>query len=573
MITVLTIEYAVFFCLLIYLKISKQNKIAVSFSVIAVAGLICVGSIYFHYWYNKQSIKERDGIVTSSGRVYELREGLKPGDKAYIDRTYEFTDIPADVAGEQFIKTANEDKMSIGNNFLQITLLYPAVVYVGFDIRGEYQKLSWLKEFNFELTNDTVTTTDTRFVLYKKEFDECPKVILGGNVLPGANDIISMYIVILDHNYNKEVGNVENCGKDIKIDTSGLRKTLQYYVKSEYPGATLNTNELINRIVSHDKRFNSDSLTARSRADFTGMNLSHVMMREVNLSYSDMHSAVMDSADIVGINLSNSELLGVDFKGARMQRADLSNAGLMNADLSNAKLNGADMHNVDLSDAKLDKADLTLANLSGVIFEPTSLPDLRAIANADSLAFMRYNSFPDALVKLRLKFTDEGYKLQAKEITSAIEKEKTRRAGFFEKYFRIIFFEITSSYGLQSGKPLLLIIGLMFFFYPLYVFSLISFKNSELIKDYDNKSVPITGTKDEDFPRRFFQSVFHFSLLNAFSMGWNDFQVGNWIANIQFTQYKFRANGVTRSLAGIQALMSFYLLVLWVLTYFGNPFT
>jgi hypothetical protein len=177
---ILIFEYSVFFCFLLYLKISKQKRISIPVPVIILTGLTLSAIIYFRYLYNKQSIKEQDGIITNSGQIYELRKNLKPGDRLYIDRNYEYVNIPSDVAGEEYIKTANDDKLSQGNDFLQITLLHPALIYVGFDIRGTHSKLNWLKNSNF------ILTTDTRYVLYKKEFIKCPQVILGGNVLPDA---------------------------------------------------------------------------------------------------------------------------------------------------------------------------------------------------------------------------------------------------------------------------------------------------------------------------------------------------------------------------------------------------
>jgi len=47
---------------------------------------------------------------------------------------------------------------------------------------------------------------------------------------------------------------------------------------------------------------------------------------------------------------------------------------------------------------------------------------------------------------------------------------------------------------------------------------------------------------------------------------------GNWIARIQPRDYTLGARGWVRTVSGIQSLISMYLRVLWVLTYFGRPF-
>ena len=64
----------------------------------------------------------------------------------------------------------------------------------------------------------------------------------------------------------------------------------------------------------------------------------------------------------------------------------------------------------------------------------------------------------------------------------------------------------------------------------------------------------------------------YFSLLSAFSLGWRELNVGTWIARVQPREYVLRATGWVRTVAGIQSLLSVYMLALWVLTYFGRPF-
>ncbi len=63
-----------------------------------------------------------------------------------------------------------------------------------------------------------------------------------------------------------------------------------------------------------------------------------------------------------------------------------------------------------------------------------------------------------------------------------------------------------------------------------------------------------------------------FSVLSAFHLGWRELNVGNWIARIQAHEYTLRATGWVRAVAGVQSLLSVYLLALWALTYFGRPF-
>ena len=64
----------------------------------------------------------------------------------------------------------------------------------------------------------------------------------------------------------------------------------------------------------------------------------------------------------------------------------------------------------------------------------------------------------------------------------------------------------------------------------------------------------------------------HFSLLSAFHLGFRDLNVGNWLARVQTRESGLQALGWVRAMAGLQSLLSLYLLAIWVLTYFGRPF-
>jgi hypothetical protein len=58
----------------------------------------------------------------------------------------------------------------------------------------------------------------------------------------------------------------------------------------------------------------------------------------------------------------------------------------------------------------------------------------------------------------------------------------------------------------------------------------------------------------------------------AFHLGFRELNVGNWLARVQAREYGLQTVGWVRIVAGLQSLLSVYLLALWVLTYFGRPF-
>jgi hypothetical protein len=133
-------------------------------------------------------------VVVQSGENYQVMPyGLQVGSRAYayIDRTYYFTDVPGYLAGETYIKTANDDKASSGSNFLSFDVNQGVTVYVAHD---DYikDKPAWLASFTD--TGDALVTTDLNksLSLYAKDFP-AGTVTLGGNEGPGN----SMYVVVL----------------------------------------------------------------------------------------------------------------------------------------------------------------------------------------------------------------------------------------------------------------------------------------------------------------------------------------------------------------------------------------
>ncbi|MGO9059655.1 MAG: hypothetical protein ACLQU2_20100 [Candidatus Binataceae bacterium] len=64
----------------------------------------------------------------------------------------------------------------------------------------------------------------------------------------------------------------------------------------------------------------------------------------------------------------------------------------------------------------------------------------------------------------------------------------------------------------------------------------------------------------------------YFSLITAVNIGFEQFTPGDWIRRLQRREYSFQAVGWVRVVAGAQALLSVYLLAMWALTRFGQPF-
>jgi len=303
-----------------------------------------------------------------------------------------------------------------------------------------------------------------------------------------------------------------------------------------------------------------------------------------------------------GADFSHSKMVGISLseasaKKAKFQSVDLSEADLFEANLYESDFSNATLFRVNLKEANIGKCEFWEVKEFPTIYEPEAgnPPYIPSVANLSHLSSMTFKDSPHGLVDLREGFKELGYREQERKVTYAIKfRERQnlwntkggnsnevltlltlfRRA---ESVFYYILFELTSDYGLKPGRPLLILLGFIFIFTIPYTEFIQREGNDGIWKIWINDRVRQDLGSQE--PVRIYRlgysamrTAFYFSLLSAFSIGWKDLNVGNWIARIQKREYVLKATGSARVISGIQSLLSVYLLALWVLTYFGRPF-
>ncbi|MBD3182128.1 hypothetical protein GF312_07545 [Candidatus Poribacteria bacterium] len=134
-----------------------------------------------------------ENIEVASGRAYVVPEaGIDVGTKYYIDRDYVVNLLPEELIGATFIMTGNDDKNSVGEDFLTFTVDIPTKVWLARDSRGDEGKAGqipeWLSEdMGWERHEDLkIEVTDGNmgfFILYSKDFEK-GDIVLGGNADP-----------------------------------------------------------------------------------------------------------------------------------------------------------------------------------------------------------------------------------------------------------------------------------------------------------------------------------------------------------------------------------------------------
>jgi uncharacterized protein YjbI with pentapeptide repeats len=275
------------------------------------------------------------------------------------------------------------------------------------------------------------------------------------------------------------------------------------------------------------------------------------------------------------------------------------------ASFSNAYLSGADLSGTDLSEADLHEANLKdclLWNVRGfpLNYEPKagSPPYIPSIANLPNLSKLTFKKSVHGLVDLREGFKKFGYREQERKITYAIkytqrrqlwnyskkkvkdtettESEKDSQKSIsnkFEGLFYLLFFELTCQYGMKPGRPLIILMGLIPFFSFFYIFALKTKRQKTGLWLIFLKERVLKATKEErpfkltaKFPPRVtptgklnkiklrllrsyrtIRIALYFSLLSATTIGWREFNVGNWISRLQRREYTLRATGWVRT--------------------------
>jgi uncharacterized protein YjbI with pentapeptide repeats len=352
-----------------------------------------------------------------------------------------------------------------------------------------------------------------------------------------------------------------------------------------------------------ERRFISYSPKADSRRlNLCGAKLRrYTKLRGAHMDGADLRGAVFVDVDLTFSTLEDADLTGADLNGAKMTGALLRGAVLHNASLTNTTLHEAHLESADLTDGDLLDVDLTEAilvgtrfskatfyatDVRGAMFEPEDLPDINSLATAKNLSEMSWHSSPQSLLKLRRAFVEAGYRTQERAVTYAIKHSDLVRVvpgkaeGVGERIGRLfdyIFFELTTRWGMDPGRALWVLLGLIPVFAVAYVIALrVPGKNGIWRVWTDSRVRKDLGTaQPERLQVGWLAAIWlglYFSVLSAFRIGWRELNVGNWIERLQTGEYTLAATGWARTVSGVQSLASVYLLAIWALTYFGRPF-
>jgi uncharacterized protein YjbI with pentapeptide repeats len=365
--------------------------------------------------------------------------------------------------------------------------------------------------------------------------------------------------------------------------------------------------------------------TQLEQADLMMTNLGHAMLIGANLNGANLSGADLDGADLSQAQVSKSRLDYVDLTNATYAPVSeppnpyvthIKGLGTLNLafDATGLVQLRKLLHDAELRD---EERQATYA------IERSRTTEQYASAGGRVAPFFR-----SAYLRLSSYFNRFGY-INGSELRAQPAKA-ARGSAWIESIFRILGFDVTTAYGMNPSHALVLIAELWAIFTFVYLWPIIrvpqvlsdakhtqplgtggvigktltAIRNSSRFNEWrtfwtcggiyqvlpadriEELSAEPTVEKELKWRRvdashkghaltqwlDAFRKAAYFSLLSAVNIGFEQFTPGDWIRRLQGREYSLQAIGWVRFVAGVQALLSVYLLAMWVLTQFGRPF-
>ena len=346
--------------------------------------------------------------------------------------------------------------------------------------------------------------------------------------------------------------------------------------------------------------------------------------------------AVSDNNSLLKSGKGKTDASDAFFNGALLADACLNGVTLTGANFTSASLTGADLSGADLSgpaSATGDPggADFSSADMNGALYEPHQPTDLLLISKAVNLSGLTYQDDSEPFISLRNGLRDGGFVQQERDVNEAYQNHRPNFAaglpaagqrswveelilwGRIAQYWgSVVVFDWTCGWGAKPGRPLWIIAINTLLCVPVYWVGmhfrrgrggiyLVATSTPVAIDGARQRAVRIevhpesdSGTKAGERLKRgdtgwwagaagwiwdksgqefgALKTALLFSLMSVFSIGFEDFDAGQWIRALMGREFDLKARGWMRTLSGLQSLLGLGLLALSILSYFGHPF-
>jgi uncharacterized protein YjbI with pentapeptide repeats len=354
-----------------------------------------------------------------------------------------------------------------------------------------------------------------------------------------------------------------------------------------------------------------------STLDLSGDDFSYADLSDVDLSGKALTGARFDFARLAGAKLRNITTdAKTSFHGVQAREADFSGASLAKCDLSSAFLSGANLTGADLSGANLSDAEMTKTRLTGASLKEARIygaafddaiwelrsggtPPPEDVAWAPYLKKLRIERSPNALIELRDGFRKAGLREQERLLTFEIRRRERLHdeatGHWILSRLKLIAFEWPTLWGTSATRPLKIILVLWPLFAIIY-FLFIRFSRDSGVRLLVTRRRRTEPTKNRMHVRRIRMRIvrrpryvsraaartkleirtmltaLNYSFRNIVNLKFQWLDAGTWVRMLQRRDFELEGVGWVRSFAGVQSLLSLYLIAMAVLAYLGNPF-
>ncbi len=181
------------------------------------------------------------GIATN---VITLETNPAVGKKIYNDRSYNFTNVPAEIANAEYVVWKNDYKNYTSNPMLTFSLQTDCKVYIAHDDR--LIRPDWLVN-KYTKTDLSIAVNDTRLTLFEASFKKDDVVSCGVNHTQGNLNTSTQYLVFVAPDKPSAINHIKESNLKIINTYSGI----SLVSSNEYIGTSYSINDYSGkRIVS-----------------------------------------------------------------------------------------------------------------------------------------------------------------------------------------------------------------------------------------------------------------------------------------------------------------------------------
>ncbi len=302
----------------------------------------------------------------------------------------------------------------------------------------------------------------------------------------------------------------------------------------------------------------------------TGLKANYKCVHRDHMPYIRDHLHVFAWSYLQGSDFRNSLVWNINFEGAALSESNLRESVFLRCNLSKAFLNRSDLTDGMLTGTNIEGAQFSRTILRNTRYEVDGIPKVNTMHDTVGLDTLCYLGSPKSLVELRDAFSKAGMTEQARQVNYSLRTWERIKTGGIFSYLEWLFLSLPSRYGQVPFRPISLIAMSIILFFFVYWYAVVRCDSMMVFSDAippetgkpEACAKPVVGLKLAD---GLAYAIF-LSLIFAFRIGWREINIGAWLERLQPNASEIRTRGWVRTVAGIQSLLSLYLLALCLLS-------